>query len=27
LRQLVMSIRQNKDRHLHLSRCFNHCRS
>ena len=27
LRQLVMSVRQNKDRHLHLSRCFNHCRS
>ena len=27
LRQLVMSVRQNKDQHLHLSRCFNHCRS
>ena len=27
LRQLVMSIRQNKDRHRHLCRCFNHCRS
>jgi len=26
LRQLVMSVRQNKDRHLHLCRCFNHCR-
>lgn len=27
LRQLVMSVRQNKDRHLHLCRCFNDCRS
>lgn len=27
LRQLVMSIRQNNDRHLYLSRCFNPCRS
>ena len=26
-RQLVMSVRQNKDRHLQLSRCFNDCRS
>ena len=26
LRKLVMSVRQNKDRHLHLCRCFNHCR-
>ncbi len=27
LRQLVMSVRQNKDRHLYLCRCFNDCRS
>ena len=25
--QLVVSVCQNKDRHLHLCRCFNHCRS
>lgn len=27
LGQLVMSVRQNKNRHLYLSRCFNPCRS
>ena len=27
LRQLVMRVRQNKDRQLHLCRCFNQCRS
>ena len=27
LRQFVMRVRQNKDRHLHLCRCFNHSRS
>ena len=27
LRQLVMSVRQDKDRHFHLCRCFNDCRS
>ena len=27
LRQFVMRVRQNKDRQLHLCRCFNQCRS
>ena len=27
LRKLVMRVRQDKDRHRHLRRCFGHCRS